>query len=318
MHEDAPLEELRGATRRATVSLVDLALAELVDFVIISGDVFDGDWQDIGTGLFFNRQMARLGAADIPVYLIRGNHDAESVITRALTYPSNVHEFSTSKVESKTIENLNVALHGRGFPERKLTENIVPAYPEAVPGKYNIGLLHTSLAGSTDHDTYAPCSLDELKLSGYDYWALGHIHMPEVKHENPWIVYSGNTQGRHIRETGERGCFLVSVTDTGETAAEFCALDSVRWFRLEIDVSGINTVTALLDRLDETIEKALSTGLAHRHGNTTISSKPFLAVLRVVLTGNSPLASQLELQREHYRDEFLSVAQRYNLSLIHI
>ena len=111
MHEDAPLEELRGATRRATVSLVDLALAELVDFVIISGDVFDGDWQDIGTGLFFNRQMARLGAADIPVYLIRGNHDAESVITRALTYPSNVHEFSTSKVESRTIENLNVALH---------------------------------------------------------------------------------------------------------------------------------------------------------------------------------------------------------------
>ena len=312
MHEEAPLEDLRGATRRATTSLVDLALAEQVDFVIIAGDIFDGDWPDVGTGLFFNKQMGRLQKADIPVYLIKGNHDAESVITGALTYPSNVHEFSTAKVESMTIDSLPVALHGRGFPERKLTENIVPEYPKAVPGKYNIGLLHTSLAGSSDHDTYAPCSLDELELSGYDYWALGHIHIPEIKCKNPWIAYSGNTQGRHIRETGERGCFLVSVSDAGETSAEFCTLDCVRWFRLEVDITGVDTTSGLLELVDETIEAALGSGLSHIRGNTKSASESMIAVLRIVVSGSSTLASRLELKRDHYRDEFLSVAQRHN------
>ena len=159
LHEDAPIEEIRGATRRATSALVDLALEEQIDFLVIAGDVYDGDWEDIGTGLFFNRQMSRLNEAGIRVYLIRGNHDAKSVITRTLAYPPNVHEFSTARAETILHDGLEVALHGRGFPARQLNENIVPDYPAATPGKFNIGLLHTSLAGSAEHDTYAPCSI---------------------------------------------------------------------------------------------------------------------------------------------------------------
>lgn len=304
LHEDAPIDELRGATRRAAESMVDLAVHEQVDFVVLAGDIFDGDWQDVGTGLFFNRQMSRLADAGIPVYLIRGNHDAESVISRTLTYPPNVHEFSTAKVETLSLDGLPVALHGRGFPDRKLNENIVPTYPVAVPGKFNIGVLHTSLGGSSEHDTYAPCSLDDLNHAGYDYWALGHIHQPRVLQENPWVVYSGNTQGRHIRETGERGCYLVSVSAANETSVEFRSLDSVRWQLLELDITKSKTAASLLDQLDSAIIALLE--------ETQRRSTIDLVVVRLVLTGSSALASVLELQREYFRDEFLSVMQRHH------
>ena len=304
LQEEAPIDELRGATRRAAEELVDLAVQEQVDFVVLAGDIFDGDWQDVGTGLFFNRQLSRLGDAGIPVYLIRGNHDAESVISRTLTYPPNVYEFSTAKVETLSLDGLEVALHGRGFPERKLNENIVPDYPAAVPGKYNIGVLHTSLAGSDEHDTYAPCSLDDLIQAGYDYWALGHIHQPGVRHENPWVVYSGNTQGRHIRETGERGCYLVSVTAANETSVEFRSLDTVRWQLLELDITDNNTAASLLDQLDNAMVELL--------GETQNLTSINLVVIRLVLTGTSALASMLELRRDYFGDEFLSVMQRHH------
>lgn len=298
LHEDAPIEEIRGATRRATTALVQLALEEHIDFVVIAGDVFDGDWEDIGTGLFFNREMSRLHEAGIQVYLIRGNHDAKSVITRTLAYPPNVHEFSTSKAQTFFHEDIEVALHGRGFPARQLNENIVPDYPSAEPGKFNIGLLHTSLSGSVEHDTYAPCSMDELQRAGYDYWALGHIHQPAVLCEEPWIVYSGNTQGRHIKETGERGCYLVTVAASGQSSVEFRSLDSVRWYVLEIDITGVFSFAELLEKVDSAIEQALTT-------------TP-LAVLRLVLAGSNTLASQLELERDQLASECLSIAQRYN------
>lgn len=187
MREDAPVQELRAATRLATVSLVDLALAEQVSFVVLAGDIFDGDWRDMSTGLFFNAQMLRLDSAGIAVYLIKGNHDADSVVTRSLTLPPNVYSFSTSKAETHLLDAYPVAIHGRGFPKRQIPENIVSAYPEAVSGRYNIGLLHTSLAGNSRHDTYAPCTLDELQRFGYDYWALGHIHQPKFYLRTPTL-----------------------------------------------------------------------------------------------------------------------------------
>ena len=76
-YEGCPVEEIRGATRRALEGLVRLAVAERVAFVLIAGDVYDGDWPDHGTGLFFARKMAELKDARIPVYLISGNHDAQ-------------------------------------------------------------------------------------------------------------------------------------------------------------------------------------------------------------------------------------------------
>ncbi|MEO6853226.1 MAG: DNA repair exonuclease, partial [Rhodoferax sp.] len=229
----APVERLRNATRRALENLVDLALAEGVHFVLLAGDLYDRDWPDFHTGLFFRAQMVRLGRADIAVYIVQGNHDAQGTITRELVLPDNVKIFSSRKAETVQIDALGVAIHGHSFPQREVPEDLVPHYPVAVPGLFNIGLLHTSLTGASGHDTYAPTNIATLKTRGYDYWALGHVHTRAVECESPRVVFPGNLQGRHANETGPKGCELVTVTG-GQMEARFMPLDVVRWQQITV------------------------------------------------------------------------------------
>lgn len=297
-YEGAPVAALREATRRAFEGLVALALDEQVDFVVIAGDLYDGDWRDFSTGLFFTRQMARLHEADIPVYLIAGNHDAASVLTRRLTLPPNVHAFSTRAPESLTVPGRPVVIHGRGFPHRAVPENLVPDYPAPVPGSLNIGLLHTSLTGAPGHDAYAPCTLRDLTEKGYDYWALGHVHQPQVLARDPWVVFPGNLQGRHIRESGPRGAWLVTVGEGREIlAAEHRHLDVVRWARVMVDVAGLADPTELPGRIGEALQAALADA----------DGRPLAA--RVTLTGATARHDQLKRDLPQVRADCLGQAQ---------
>ena len=258
-YEGAPVEEIRAASRKALENLVRLAVHEDAGFVVLSGDVFDGDWRDYSTGLFFVTQMARLGQAGIRVFLAAGNHDAASSISRSLRLPANVHVFSTRACESVQVEGLDTVIHGRGFSGRAEEGDWVAGYPEPVPGAFNIGVLHTSLAGYSAHDPYAPCSLDSLVGKGYDYWALGHVHRHEVLCTRPHVVYPGNIQGRHIRETGPKGCMLVSVSNREVVDARFSELDVLRWYRLELDARGSSEdgfMAAFRDRLQDILDNA--------------------------------------------------------------
>lgn len=297
-YDGAPVEALRSATRRAFRNLVDLAIEEKVDFVLIAGDIYDGDWKDFSTGLFFTGEMARLRSAAVPVYLIAGNHDAVSVITKKLQLPDNVHTFSTRTTESKEVEGLPVVIHGRGFPQRAVTENLVPDYPVSAKGKFNIGMLHTSLTGIEGHDTYAPCSISDLRDKGYAYWALGHIHKPSAYFDEPWIGFSGNLQGRHVRETGPRGCRLVTVSDSLEIAAnEFKELDVVRWERVTVDLSGSSSEQDAFAR----IGAALASNLAEVENR--------LLATRLVLEGATLLHDRLKHEVDWLKAECIAQAQ---------
>ncbi|HHD57358.1 MAG TPA: DNA repair exonuclease, partial [Desulfobulbaceae bacterium] len=203
--EGAPVELIRNATRRAFENLVQLAVDEKVDFLLLAGDLYDGAWRDFNTGLFFIEKMRRLKEAGIRVFLISGNHDAASRITRALRLPDNVVHFSSRRARTIELEDLNVAIHGQSYAKRAVTADLAKDYPPPVQGMVNIGLLHTALAGRDGHEPYAPCTPGELADKGYDYWALGHVHQREIVDKDPWIVFAGNLQGRHIRETGPRG-----------------------------------------------------------------------------------------------------------------
>ncbi len=236
-YPDAPAERLRTATRDAFQNLVNIAIDEAVDFMVIAGDVYDGDWKDFNTGLFFIRQMGRLRQVGIPVYLLYGNHDADSEMTKGLELPDNVHVFSSRKADTFRIDALKVALHGRSFKVAATTDNLVPGYPEPVPGWLNLGVLHTALEGKTEHAKYAPCSVAELQAKGYQYWALGHVHAQRIERGATTIAYPGNLQGRHIRETGARGALLVSAEDGEITDIECLEVDVLRWHALEVDVS---------------------------------------------------------------------------------
>ncbi len=305
--EDAPLDLLLGATRRALENLVGLAIKEGVDFVVLAGDIYDGDWKDYSTGLFFRGQMLRLRKAGIPVYLIAGNHDAASVITRGLDLPDNVVTFSSRSAESHRHPQLPVMVHGRSFPNRQVPENIALDYPQAEPGCFNIGLLHTSLTNQPGHDTYAPCSVRDLAARDYQYWALGHIHLPQVISDDPWIVYSGNTQGRHIREAGPRGCRLVRVDDNLQVeSAQMRELAVIVWQELAIDLSTAKEEADQKRLLMEQLQAAVSTAQGR------------LLVARLRLEGATPLHASLLLEQDRLEADVQALVQDIGEDLLWI
>ena len=293
---EAPLEQIRGAARRALENLVSLAIHEEVSFILLAGDLYDGDWRDFNTGLFFNRQMARLKEKGIPVIAISGNHDAASQITKSLRPPDNVKLLSTRRPETYHLKELNVAIHGQGFASRAVTDNLSSSYPQAIPGCFNIGLLHTALTGREGHEPYAPGTVDDLRSKGYKYWALGHVHQREVVLTDPWILFPGTIQGRHIREQGAKGGTLVTVAEGEVTAAEHRDLDVLRWRLCRIDITGVATLEELYAPLQKGLQSALKSG----------DGRPVIA--RIELVGKSAVHRELQREPEKWISEINGMA----------
>ncbi len=258
-HEDAPVDLIRGATRKALENLVDLCLQEQVSFLLIAGDVYDGDWKSAETGRFFARQMLKLATAEppIPVFLIKGNHDAESAISREMVVPS-VQTFPSAKPTTVLIEGLRVAIHGQSYSHVKVIEDLSKGYPGSEPGYFNIGMLHTCASGRDGHDRYAPCNPQDLITKGYDYWALGHVHTRETLSTSPYIVFPGNIQGRHVRETAKegKGCSLVTVSSGQVSEVRHVPLDVIRWDILAADVTGAQTELDVIERIASVVSES--------------------------------------------------------------
>ncbi len=295
-YEGLPEDEIRSATRAAFDNLVRFAIEEAVDFVLIAGDLFDGEWKGMGTGLYFARAMGRLDAAGIPAFVLSGNHDAASVIARSVPWPPNVSLFNTRKPETHVLPGLDVAVHGQSFATSAVTDNLALAYPQAIQGHFNIGMLHTALAGRQGHADYAPCSLEDLKSRQYDYWALGHVHEFEVVCTEPHVVFPGNTQGRTIRETGPKGAVIVTVEDGQVTTVSRLELDVIRWAEVEVNCSD-----ALIDEAPERVRAALA---AARRDNP--AHLPL--VVRLTLTGATMDAGAFHDRAATLRDDARIVA----------
>ncbi len=295
-YEGAPVEEIRSATRRAFDNLIELAIDEHVAFVLLVGDLYDGDWKDYNTGLYFVERMGRLRDASIRVFIVAGNHDAASQITKHLRLPDNVTLFSTRKPERVVLDDLGVSICGQGFATRAVTDDISQGYPQGDPQLLNIGLLHTCLDGKPGHEPYAPCTVDGLHSKGYQYWALGHVHKREEVSQDPWIVFPGNIQGRHIREIGPKGCTLVTV-DGGEIAAvEHRDLDVMRWSICELDVSATETVDDIYEQVREGLQLALDAA----------EGRP--VAVRLVLYGACSAHLKLHADRERWIQEYRALA----------
>jgi DNA repair protein SbcD/Mre11 len=297
-YENAPVGRIRGATRRAFTRLIDLAVEKAVDFVLIAGDLYDGDWRDYNTGLYLVRELNRLRDHKIPVFVIAGNHDAANKMTRALTLPDNVKLLAHDRPETVFLKELDIAIHGQSFARAAVTENLAAAYPSPVSGCVNLGLLHTGLGGADGHERYAPCTLEELRLRGYDYWALGHIHLRQVACQDPPVVFAGNVQGRHIRETGPKGCLIATIRSDRSVEQVFHRLDQVRWERGRVEVSELDTESDLLGRAAEVLD-----GLMASEPDPDV-----LLTVRVILSGTSALHGRLNAEPERFVNEIRSLA----------
>jgi exonuclease SbcD len=302
----APVNEIRSATRRAFERLLDAALSERVDFVIIAGDLYDVGLRSFESALFFNKSMLRLKEAGIDVYLIHGNHDAASKLIKQLRPPSNVHVFRSNEPHTFSIDSLRVAVHGQSFATPEIIENLAANYPLPISDFFNIGVLHTNLSGSSDHANYAPCSLDTLKNKGYQYWALGHVHTRQILCTEPYIVYPGNIQGRHGKEQGEKSCELVTVSEAGAICTETISTSVVPWVELEVDASNCQSADEVYDSLRIGLGELLADG------------KDRVTALRLRIAGTTDANIELNRDPEQVRNEVIGIANECGGGLLWI
>jgi DNA repair protein SbcD/Mre11 len=301
-YDHAPVQRIRDASRQALAAMVQLAIDQHVDLVVIAGDLYDGNWTDQNTGLQFVKAAGQLSNAGIPVVVIRGNHDAENVMTSSLPLRANPDGspilMASDRVESRAFESMGIVVHGRSFPTRSVKENLAIDYPVPHSGLFNIGLLHTSLTGAEGHDNYSPCTPQYLTDKQYQYWALGHIHQ-RIDHAiegGPPIVFPGNLQGRHVRETGPKGCVIVDVDTQFKPTLTFHPLDVVRWEILYIDAATLDDIGEVSDRYRHWLDQILA------------SVQTPLLVTRVEIRGTTRLHSQLHRRVDSLVGDLQAVA----------
>lgn len=260
LHDDAPVEEIRSAPRRAFERLIDYCCesSNEIDLLLIAGDLFDGK-ASLDTTLFVERQLRRATDVGVRIVLLRGNHDAASKQALGLKLGDGAHELSTARPETVTFEDIGVAVHGQGFAEQHVPDSIVDDYPAPVAGMFNIGLLHTSATGTGDHEVYAPCTLSQLTGAGYDYWALGHIHIRQELCAEPWVIFCGNIQGRHPKETGAKGATLVEVDGASVMGAPaHVPFDVLRWHTITVDLVEDDDANDMLAQLQRRVAQIVA------------------------------------------------------------
>jgi DNA repair protein SbcD/Mre11 len=301
-------EELRTHVRDSTLEafsrMIDLSIMEKVDFVVIVGDVYDAADRSLRAQLRFQHEMERLAEHGIAAFVIHGNHDPLEAGSRAqLRLPECVHIFSAREVETVSVDKQGrgtiACIHGISYAKAAVTENLAVRYRRTSDSMLQLGLLHANVDGEPGHDNYAPCSRKDLQAAGLDYWALGHIHSRRVLSEAQPIVYPGNPQGRSIRETGPKGCYLVEVSASGDIRLDFRVTDELRWNELYVPIDGLETEQELRELIGDRME------LARREAD----GRPVMA--RMIFGGRGKLHRLL--QNEAMMEEWIQAMREEEL-----
>ena len=310
LHLDSPLislalrdpdlaAEVGVASRTALTRIVDLCLAERADALLIAGDLWDGSQTSAKTPRFLKQELARLSDAGIRSFILRGNHDAASKISRELEPPPLCQVFGIKPgTEQFEVGGHSIAVHGVSFAEGAVPESLLPRYPAPVTGAFNIGIMHTSLNGSEAHDVYAPSRVSDLDAHGYDYWALGHIHKRAEYLGKSAVVMPGIPQGRDIGEAGSMSVTLATLGDDGRLMLEQRVVAALRFDRLAVDLTGVEDWGQAVTALTGAVR---TTGAARRAEDHL--------VLRPHLTGQTRLAFRIARDLDQLRQEAMATAE---------
>lgn len=241
------LARLRDSTFTALKRLTKAAIDHQVDFVILAGDIFDGEDRSLRAQSRFRAEMNKLAEQQIPVFVIHGNHDHLNGSWIQLDMPENIYFFDSSveMKELRTIRGDKVHLYGFSYPTRHVYEKKIDQYNKMEPADFHIGILHGNEGGRADHDNYAPFTIKELQEKEFDYWALGHIHKRAILSETPPIIYPGNIQGRNRKETGMKGCYLVTLNEL-EQKLEFVETSDCLWEEAVVEAGEAQSLQQIL------------------------------------------------------------------------
>lgn len=291
---------LREATFAALDNLVVLCEREKPDFLVLAGDIYNQEECGIRAQLELRRACRRLEKAGVRVFIVHGNHDPLSSRFSQMDWPKNVFIFGPDIQRVPLEKNGEVAalVQGLSHSGPQVAENLALRF-ERDPDSdaFQLGILHCSVDGDQKTDRYAPCSLEDLKKSGLDAWALGHAHWPRVLCEEPFIAYPGSAQGLNIKETGPRGCFMVKAArgeDGWKCEKEFAPLAPVLWEKATLDLENVEGIDAVEQKLGDLLDEYRNRADASTTG----------AIFRIRLEGRTALDAMLrkeEVQRELIR-----------------
>ena len=293
---------LRSGTFEAFDKVMQLCLEKRVDFLLVAGDIYDGADRSLRAQVKFRDGLKRLSEAGIRSFVVYGNHDPLDGWSSTLEWPPSVHLFGdhVETLEVKRNGSLLACIQGISYPKRDERRNLSLLFERTGPA-FHIGLLHANVGTDTGHEPYAPCALEDLLRPEMDYWALGHVHGKKVLSQHvPFVVYPGNTQGRNIKEKGEKGCYLVKVGEDKDVEIEFHAADVIRWKRQDLPIHGLQTEQDLINALDQ-----LCLDMSKRE-----SGRPVIA--RITLSGSGPLYEFL--RRRNTLSELLEILRETAMS----
>ncbi|MBT7789968.1 MAG: DNA repair exonuclease [Calditrichaeota bacterium] len=293
---------LYNSTFKSFQNIVQIAIDNEVHAVIIAGDIYDGADKSLKAQLKFRDELLRLSEAGIQSFIVAGNHDPLDGWAASIEWPDLVHLFSGKKVEKipLVIDGETIAdIYGISFPTRDVTENLALQFKRENKDIPSIAILHTNIGENTGHKSYAPATIADLKSRGFDYWALGHVHTRKVlSKRDPTILYPGNTQARSAREPGSKGCSLVTLEKDGACEITHFPTDVVRYHKNIIDLSGIETLDDVIDKMKTECEDEAKT-LEGRHLIIRLQLTGRCAVNQELRKGNS-ITDILESIREHF------------------
>ncbi len=281
-------ERLRESTFRSFHNIVKLAVEEKVDAVLIAGDIFDGTDRSLQAQLKFRRGLLELSEKGIPSFIVHGNHDPSNSWSHTLDWPEGTTIFPGNKVERFPVSQDGKTLawiYGISYPQREVHENLALKFKKDQDQGFAVGLLHANVGQQSGHDNYSPCSLQDLISSDFDYWALGHVHEFKIlRDNNPCVVYSGNTQARHLKETGPKGCCLVTLNSGAPANIRFVPTDVVSYRSAKVDISGSSSINDVLRSIQSQVEELAKESSTHEG-----------LVVRLVLTGRTTIHNELQV-----------------------
>ncbi|MDG4656750.1 DNA repair exonuclease [Ectobacillus antri] len=307
-------EKMRESTFRSFTRIIDKAIVERVDFVILAGDLYDAETRSLRAQLFVRDQLKRLEEYGIQVYIIHGNHDHLGGNWEGISFSRNVHVFSQPYVEQKLYYRdgvLLAALYGFSYHQKAVRDNMTAQYKKMGDAPFHIGLLHGSLESDEDHSRYAPFSIRELQEKNFDYWALGHIHKRSIVGHHPPIVYPGNIQGRHRKELGEKGCYLVRM-EADFVTQTFIPTSDLIWHEIEVSIENLEHIDALLQACYQALN--------------TIRNPEGGALVSLIFSGCGELSFYLKqeldefihiLQSTEEREDFVYIIKYENHTISH-